>query len=114
MEFICRFHDGDELRRVRELLSSKGIPTFAPLVERPRMGEQWALFVCINEQADDARRLLRDPTHEPAVRVNAKEFEAMLEHHDTSLLTRGATFVAIAVLVAFSLLVLLVWRFLMP
>ena len=48
MEFICRFHDGDELKRVRHLLASKGIPTFAPLVERPRMGEQWVLFACIN------------------------------------------------------------------
>ncbi|NUO77060.1 MAG: hypothetical protein HOQ32_13710 [Lysobacter sp.] len=66
MEFICRFHDADELQRVRGLLRSKGIPTFAPQVEPRRMGAQWTLFVYLNEQADDARRILRDPGHQPA------------------------------------------------
>ena len=110
MEFICRFHDGDELRRVRELMSSKGIPTFAPRVEGKRMGEQWALFACINEQADDVRILLQDPGHEPAFRVNAEEFEAMLVHEDTSLLTRWATTIAVTVFVLFALLMLVVVR----
>ena len=111
MEFICRFHDGDELKRVRHLLASKGIPTFAPLVERPRMGEQWALFACINEQADDVRKLLRDPTHEPALSVDAQAFEAMLEHPDTSLLTRYATAIAMTVFVLFALLMWLMMRY---
>ncbi|WP_396616835.1 hypothetical protein ACHZ97_04515 [Lysobacter soli] len=110
MEFICRFHDGDELHRVRELLSSKGIPTFAPRVEGRRMGAQWALFACINEQADDVRRLLHDPTHDPAFKVDAKAFERMLEHQDTSLLTRWATVVAIVVFALFALLMLAMVR----
>ncbi|MDR0183414.1 hypothetical protein [Lysobacter arvi] len=110
MEFICRFHDGDELNRVRELLSSKGIPTFAPRVEGRKMGAQWALFACINEQADDVRKLLHDPAHDPAFKVDAKAFERMLEHPDISLLTRWATAVAIVVFVLFALLMLAVVR----
>ena len=110
MEFICRFHDGDELRRVRDLLLAKGVPTFAPRVEGKRMGEQWALFACINEQADDVRRLLCDPTHEPANQDDAKAFEAMLVHEDTTLLARWATVIAIGVFVGSAALMLLVVR----
>lgn len=79
MEFICRFHDGEALSEARERLRKKGIPSFAPEVEPRKMGSQWALFVYLPEQADDARRLLRDPDHEPAVRVDATAFETAIE-----------------------------------
>lgn len=79
MEFICRFHDGEALSEARERLRKKGIPSFAPEVEPRRMGSQWALFVYLPEQADDARQLLRDPDHEPALRVDATAFETAVE-----------------------------------
>lgn len=79
MEFICRFHDGEALSEARERLRMKGIPSFAPEVEPRRMGSQWALFVYLPEQADDARQLLRDPDHEPALRVDATAFETAVE-----------------------------------
>lgn len=108
MEFICRFHDADELQRVRGLLRSKGIPTFAPQVESRRMGEQWALFVYLNEQADDARRILRDPGHEPAHPVDAVEFEAALpKTPDEGLFAKQLTILGAVVVVAFVALVCL-------
>ncbi|RDY65986.1 hypothetical protein [Lysobacter soli] len=106
MEFIRRFHDSGDLADVRELLRSKGIPTHvAP--GGGRSPSFWALFCCINEQADDVRRLLHDPSHEPSLKVDAEAFEAMLEHTDTSLLTRYATVVATVVFVLFAFLVAL-------
>lgn len=107
MEFICRFHDADELHRVRELLRTKGIPTFSPSVEHRGLGSQWALFVCLNEQAEDARRLIRDPNHEPGLAVDAAEFEDALESPDQSTLTNWATIIAVAVLAGFAGLVYL-------
>lgn len=112
MEFIGRYHDGDELMRVRDLLHRKGIPTYASLVEGWRMGEQWALFVHINEQADDARRVLEDPRHEPANIVDMQAFEDALREQsaDTSLIARGATWVGVGVAIAFALVVLVYGR----
>lgn len=79
MQFICRFHDKDALAEARSRLRGKGIPSFAPEVESRRMGSQWALFVCLPEQAEDARRLLRDPDHEPVYRVDAAAYEQAIE-----------------------------------
>ena len=101
MEFICRFHDSDELHRVRSLLRSKGIPTFAPQVEGRRLGHQWALFVCLNEQAEDARRIIRDPGHKPALSVDAAAVERDLEPPDQGHIVKWATIAAVVVLVGF-------------
>lgn len=101
-----RFHDKGDLSATRALLRSKGIPTHvAP--GGGRSPSFWALFCCINEQADDARRVLHDSSHEPTLQVDAEAFEAMLDHPDTSLLTRYATMVAIVVFVLFALLMAL-------
>jgi hypothetical protein len=105
MEFICRFHHSEELTRVRALLRSKGIPTFSPAVEPRRMGAQWALFVCLNEQAEDARRIIRDPSYVPSLAVNAEEFEATLETPDQGSLTKWVTITGLVVLAVFSGLV---------
>jgi hypothetical protein len=110
MEFICRFHDGTELARIRDLLRSKGIPTFEKSVESRRLGAQWALFVCLNDQAEDARRIIRDPTHEPSLSVDAEEFERALESPDQSLLIKWSTIMAVAVIVGFAGLVYVVLR----
>lgn len=109
MEFIRRFHDPDDLDRLRERLRDKGIPTYVAQ-GGSRAARFWSLFACIDEQADDARRVLRDPAHEPAYKVDAKAFEATLQHQDTSLLARWATIVAIAVFLGFAALMLLVVR----
>lgn len=111
MEFLCRFHDSDALSQARSRLREKGIPSFASEVESHRMGSQWALFVCLPEQAEDARRLLRDPNHEPAVRVDAAEFERAIEHAERApsdeTFARWITIVGAVVAAGFLMLVYL-------
>jgi hypothetical protein len=106
MEFIRRFHDTDDLASVRDLLREKGIPTHvAP--GGGRTPAFWSLFCCINEQAEDARRLLHDPMHTPVLRVDAEEFERALSQPVGELLTKWATVIGAVVLVCFIVLVCL-------
>ena len=111
MQYLARFHDGDELRRVRALLRSKGIPTHEQEVETRKMGEQWALYACLAEQAEDALLIMRNPKHEPAVRVAVEPFEKALANPDTGLLTRWITICALVVLPAVAAVFYVVWRF---
>ena len=111
MEYIARFHDRDELARVRHLLRTKGIPTYVEAVESRRLGEQHALFVCLSEHVDDALRIIRDPGHRPAYPVDAAAFEQALESPDTSLLTKWATLLAAGVVVVVGGLAYLAWRY---
>jgi hypothetical protein len=97
MRYIARFHDAQELARVRGLWRSKGIPTHQAQVEHRRIGEQWGLYVCIPEQVEDALRLIRDPDHEPALSVDAAAFEQALQGQDQALLVRLATLTALVV-----------------
>ena len=111
MEFIGRFHDVGKLAELRHLLRSKGIPTLQTQVEGSRMGKQWVLFVCINEQADDARRILHDSGHMPVVSVDAARFERALDNPDLRLITKWVTIVLGAVIAVFAALVYLGSRF---
>lgn len=75
------------------------------------MGWQAVLFVCLEEQTGDALKLMRDPTHKPANPVDAEAFEKALENKDMRLLAKWSTVVLIAVVAAFSGLVLVAWHF---
>lgn len=86
MRYLARFHDRDELARIRALLRAKGVPTWATTVESRRLGWQGTLHVCVDEQLDDALRLLRDPAHVPAHPVDAEAFERALAEGDASAL----------------------------
>ena len=98
MRYVARFHDAQELGRVRGLLRSKGIPTHQQQVESARMGEQWALYVCLPEQMEDALKLMRDPLYEPATQVDAAEFEKAVLVPDQALLVRLSTITALILL----------------
>ncbi|QSX79403.1 hypothetical protein [Agrilutibacter solisilvae] len=90
MEFIARFHDPDELARVRHLLRSKGIPTYVRGIEGRSMGTQDALFACLNHQAEDARRVIHNPDFEPAHPVDAREVERAMENADYRVILKWA------------------------
>lgn len=109
MEYLCRLHDFGEYTRVRALLRRKGIPVHSVLVEGPRLGVQWALFVCLDEQLDDALRLLRDPEHVPRVSVDAAAFEKALDVPVDDRLAEWATVVAVVTVIGFVGVVCLVW-----
>lgn len=99
MHYLARFHDRDELARMRALLRSKGVPTWATTVESRRLGWQGTLHVCVDEQLDDALQLLRDPDHEPAHPVDAEAFErAMAQGDGSALLVRMTSRLLLALL----------------
>jgi hypothetical protein len=60
-----------ECAQIRELLASRGIPTFFSTRFRAR----GVLFICLNEQFDDALALLKNPEHEVARPVDIEEFQ---------------------------------------
>lgn len=105
MEYLCRLHDFGEYTGVRALLRSKGIPVHST----PQTDAQWALFVCLDEQLDDALRLLRDPEHVPRVSVDAEAFEKALDVPVDDRLAGWATVVAVVTVIGFVGVVCLVW-----
>lgn len=111
MKFIARFHDEATHSNMRGLLRSKGIPTHSKTIETRGMGWQAVLFVCLDEQTDDALKLMRDPTHKPANPVDAEAFEKALENQDMRLLAKWSTIALIVVVVAFCGLILVTWHF---
>ena len=112
MKYIARLYDYDELLRIRELLHSKGIPTYEMKIGGARSGgEAWALYVCLSEHLEDALQILRDPSHEPANPVDATAFEEAVLSQDTRLLTKLATIALLVALPLFAGVCYLVWRF---
>jgi hypothetical protein len=74
------------------------------------MGTQDALFVCLNHQAEDARRVIKDPGFEPANPVDAYEVERALESSDYRYISKWATIVLGVVVILFCGLVYLQFR----
>jgi hypothetical protein len=72
MKSLGYFEDAEERERIRDLLASRGIPTYWTRTYRSVRG---MLFVCINEQFDDAMAVLKNPDHEVAQPVDVAEFE---------------------------------------
>ena len=81
------FEDSDERERIRDLLASRGIPTYWAKTYRSVRG---MLFVCINEQFDDALAVLKNPNHEVAQPVDVAEFERRAKTEGLSSILRGA------------------------
>lgn len=112
MQYLARFHDRDELARMRALLRSKGVPTWTTTVESRRLGWQGTLHVCVDAQLDDALQLLRDPDHAPAHPVDAAAFERAMAQGDGSALLARVTNRLLLVLLGIAAavaVVVLVW-----
>jgi len=72
MKSLGNFSNSAECAEIRDLLASRGIPTYLATGYRASRG---ALFVCINEQFEDALAVLKNPEHEVAQPVDVAEFE---------------------------------------
>src|SRR5688572_1891089 len=70
MRLLARVHDESRLSEITSLMRAKGIPVFVRSAGPPRGLPKWIVFVCLNEQANDARQLLQNPEHEPKLSVN--------------------------------------------
>ena len=91
----------EELEGTQALLESRGIPVFVsgtesytvrPLLGAPKKG----LWVCIDDQYDDALALLKDENHRVAIQVDPVEFHRELQQMQsepvTMLLGSGEAF----------------------
>jgi hypothetical protein len=72
MKSLGSFGNTPECDQIRDMLASRGIPRYLATGYRARRG---TLFVCINEQFDDALAVLKNPEHEVAQPVDIAEFE---------------------------------------
>lgn len=87
MKSLGEFHSSTECSQIRGLLNSRGIPTYW----NPGYGGASApLFVCIDEQYDDAVALLKDPEHAVAHPVNIEEFKQAEQNQGIGPMFLGA------------------------
>ncbi|MCL1633243.1 hypothetical protein M2650_01080 [Luteimonas sp. SX5] len=75
MRILTCVHDHAELSRIVGLMHEKGIPTFTRDASPRRGPPHWIVFVCLNSQAEDAVRILKDPDLIAARPVNVDTFE---------------------------------------
>lgn len=71
MKSLWFLGNSTECEQIQNLLASRGIPTYRSL-SRSSPG---VLFVCINEQFEDALAVLKNPEHEVAQPVDVEEFQ---------------------------------------
>lgn len=95
MKSLGEFHSSTECSQIRGLLNSCGIPTYW----NPAYGGASApLFVCIDEQYDDALALLKDPEHVVAHPVDIEEFKQAEQSQGLGSLFVGAGAILLALL----------------
>lgn len=79
MRFLLRTHDAAETSRIRSLLESNGILCHIQSDQRFVAGYRQAVFVCLDDQYDDARELLRNPEHRVANPLDASAYQKFSE-----------------------------------
>ena len=84
MRLLFESESGSELAEAKELLEESGIPAFISSQETYRVRSSATLFkrglwVCLEEQYQDAAALLKDPNHRVAWPVDVEAFHRSLE-----------------------------------
>lgn len=78
----------DEADEITQRFHTRGIPVFVePDYTRTDPSARWASFgfrvhIWLEEQSEDAKRLLRDPDYEVMSPVDVAKFYAAMEQHD--------------------------------
>ncbi len=101
MRVLTYVHDHAELSRIVGLMHEKGIPTFTRHAGTRRGPPRWLIFVCLNSQADDARRILHDPDHVAAAPVNVDTFERAAYTRNMDVLVKWGSVALIAAVLFF-------------
>ena len=88
MQLLTNVYSLEERQRIETLLNERGVATYARSTGTGRRlveaSKNWAIFVCINSQFDDAVALLSNPDHEVTDPVNVSEFNNAIEAADNS------------------------------
>jgi len=96
MKSLGSFGNSAECAEIRDLLASRGIPTYLAMGYRASRG---ALFVCINEQFEDALAVLKNPEHEVAQPVDVAEFEREARTGGLGTILKGSVALLVFLLV---------------
>jgi len=84
MQLLFESESSEKINSTKELLESRGIPVFISGTESFRMRPLLVLYrkgvwVCLDEQFDDAVMLLKNPDHEVSNPVDVDAFHSSLE-----------------------------------
>jgi len=82
MKRLCNASTFEEAHRIQSLLENKGIPIDCrggSAVRNVRMPYFASLYVCLDSQFEDARAILRDPSHEPAEAIDVPQYRRNIE-----------------------------------
>src|SRR5712664_2072688 len=81
MRLLVESRDSGELDRLKAKLDKKGIPVFISAEHSFGKGIQAVpgLWVCLNEQFNDAEAVLNNENHEVEAPVNVEEFYRLLK-----------------------------------
>ena len=107
MRLLTYVYSRTEQERLVGLLQSHGIPVLGDEMQGIRYTTQIALFVCIDEQYDDALALLKNPEHAVSEPVDVDAFWKASARTQPELLRWSL--VALAVLVGVCILVVAIW-----
>src|SRR5689334_23384663 len=108
MRFLGNYSDPDERARVSRLLESHGIPIYRQggltFGEEPR-----AIFVCVDEQYDDAIALLSDQHHNVRRRLDIKAYAKARRTDFLALELKYALLILVGVVLLVAGLVAAAW-----
>ena len=102
MRVLGYFQTGEELLRVTELLESRGIPVWKS--SRFYRSFNWCLFVCINDQLEDAVALLKNENHEVRQPVDVSAFKREAQISGSPEILEGALIVLLGLVLLASAL----------
>lgn len=94
MRLLFQSHDLQELHGAKDLLEANGIPAFVSFQDSQTalpLGNGMGLWVYLNEQADDARKLLEDPGHRVEQRIDVRAFHAEVERQQSRSMADGGS-----------------------
>ena len=98
MQLLTYASGAADATRILSLMHERGIPTWTESTRLPGTQNpmELAVFVCIDDQFDDARALLVDPDHVVRDPVDVAEFEARAANVDLMpMLSWGAAVAAV-------------------
>jgi hypothetical protein len=106
MRVLGYFHTSEELSRVTDMLESRGIPVYAEGLRR-YMSTSWCLFVCINDQYEDALALLTNAHHEVRRPVDVAKFKSEVQVPGSPEILKNALLILLGLVLLASALVAL-------
>ena len=98
MQLLTYASGAADATRILSLMHERGIPTWTESTRLPGTQNpmEQAVFVCIDDQFDDARALLADPDHVVRDPVDVAEFQARAAKVDLMpMLSWGAAVAAV-------------------